>query len=50
MGKIVSIESEGYQYDITIASPKGGKVEVDTLSDPTRQEFHESSGKYQKSE
>jgi putative intracellular protease/amidase len=34
MGKIVSLESEGYQYDITIASPKGGKVEVDALSDP----------------
>ena len=34
MGKIVSLESEGYQYDITNASPKGGKVEVDALSDP----------------
>jgi putative intracellular protease/amidase len=34
MGKIVSLESESYQYDITIASPKGGKVEVDALSDP----------------
>ena len=35
MGKIVSLESEGYQYDITNASPKGGKVEVDALSDST---------------
>jgi putative intracellular protease/amidase len=34
MGKIVSLESEGYQYDITNASPKGRKVEVDALSDP----------------
>ena len=33
MGKIVSLESESYQYDITIASPKGGKVEIDALSD-----------------
>jgi putative intracellular protease/amidase len=33
MGKIVSLESEGYQYDITNACPKGGKVEVDALSD-----------------
>jgi putative intracellular protease/amidase len=34
MGKIVSLESEVYQYDITIPCRKGGKVEVDALSDP----------------
>jgi putative intracellular protease/amidase len=33
MGKLVSLESEGYQYYITNASPKDGKVEVDALSD-----------------
>ena len=51
-------------YDVTIASPKGGKVEIDALSDPrdssehskddtislisTRQEFYESAWKSQK--